>query len=387
MSKQLPIIAAATAALLLLIAVIAAGSFWYWLLALPIWAYLLWSARMLQILPDDKDLLSEQPQLSELEQLSSLQQQVASLMRTELIPIIDSASKQRQVIDDADGKLRESFHALDENAEEQLEVMQRLADKVTGTGKHAEFSLQKVVPQTEASVQRYVSLLVDISEKSVDAVHNIHDMTTQIEEVYKIVADVRKLSEQTNLLALNAAIEAARAGDAGRGFAVVAQEVRNLSHQTKALNEQIQSRMATTQASIEKVNVTVGEIAGLDMADAIDSKSNIDLMMHGMEEVNAQVTEELEHVSHMTAHIHQYVGQAIMALQFSDIASQQREHIERSAGILSQLAEALAEYDVTDVEQRQQLAVHLTQLIEQQNPTKHLSTQQTKMDEGEVELF
>src|SRR3990167_3255808 len=86
-------------------------------------------------------------------------------------------------------------------------------------------------------LMQYVSLLIDVSEKSVQAVHHIGDMVTELDQMFRLLADIRTIAEQTNLLALNAAIEAARAGESGRGFAVVADEVRRLSKATNALSD------------------------------------------------------------------------------------------------------------------------------------------------------
>ena len=96
----------------------------------------------------------------------------------------------------------------------------------TLANKNDAYDITQVLPKTEAIIRQFVDTLITVSEKSISAVHSIHDMSDKLNTVFKLLAQVRGLSEQTNLLALNAAIEAARAGDAGRGFAVVAQEVR-----------------------------------------------------------------------------------------------------------------------------------------------------------------
>ncbi|MFS2158564.1 methyl-accepting chemotaxis protein [Pseudomonas sp. Pseusp122] len=59
------------------------------------------------------------------------------------------------------------------------------------------------------------------------------DLSTQAQNITKVLDVITSISDQTNLLALNAAIEAARAGDAGRGFAVVADQVRSLAASTR----------------------------------------------------------------------------------------------------------------------------------------------------------
>ena len=91
-----------------------------------------------------------------------------------------------------------------------------------------------------------------------------------------IVSLIQNVAGQTNLLALNVTIEAARAGEAGKGFAVVATEVKSLARTTagateditrsigemQALTQDIARRMAQVGAAVERINGTVGEIAG-----------------------------------------------------------------------------------------------------------------------------
>jgi methyl-accepting chemotaxis protein len=75
----------------------------------------------------------------------------------------------------------------------------------------------------------------------------ITDITSQMEEIGKIVDVITGIAEQTGLLALNAAIEAARAGDAGMGFAVVADEVKSLALESQKSAENIASIIGNLQ--------------------------------------------------------------------------------------------------------------------------------------------
>lgn len=88
---------------------------------------------------------------------------------------------------------------------------------------------------------------------------NITDITSQMEEIGKIVDIITGISEQTGLLALNAAIEAARAGDAGRGFAVVADEVKTLALESQKSAENIATIIGNLQKKSQVVSDSMRE--------------------------------------------------------------------------------------------------------------------------------
>jgi methyl-accepting chemotaxis protein len=83
---------------------------------------------------------------------------------------------------------------------------------------------------------------------------NIIEITSQMDEIGKILEIITGISEQTGLLALNAAIEAARAGDAGRGFAVVADEVKSLALESQRSAENIASIIGALQKKSKVVS-------------------------------------------------------------------------------------------------------------------------------------
>ena len=93
-----------------------------------------------------------------------------------------------------------------------------------------------------------------------EAVGQMEALTTQTDEISKLVDIINSIATQTNLLALNASIEAARAGDQGRGFAVVADEVRKLAEEVATSVSEITNYVKNVQNDAEKVSQSLQNV-------------------------------------------------------------------------------------------------------------------------------
>ncbi len=321
--------------------------------------------------------------------LSSEQQQALSLLeqvlKENIQRVAEPLEKQRLIINSSAETLNNSFFGLQRVSEEQSSVSTQLVDNLMAN-QGSEFDLMQVLPKTEAIIQQFVQILVDVSEKSISAVHSIHDMSQKLDMVFKLLNQVRSLSEQTNLLALNAAIEAARAGEAGRGFAVVAQEVRNLSIQAANLNTQIETEMKVAQDTVDIANRTVGEMASFDMTQAIESKEKVDYMLRGVQQLNTEIEQEVNKLQRLGQQLTQQVREGTRALQFTDIVYQQGEYALGSITFLQE-ASGLLKSVQSNSRNVQQLIENIEALQERSRNRGGLAANQHSIDEGEVELF
>ncbi|MDV2338666.1 methyl-accepting chemotaxis protein [Vibrio cholerae] len=321
--------------------------------------------------------------------LSSEQQQALSLLeqvlKENIQRVAEPLEKQRLIINSSAETLNNSFFGLQRVSEEQSSVSTQLVDNLMAN-QGSEFDLMQVLPKTEAIIQQFVQILVDVSEKSISAVHSIHDMSQKLDMVFKLLNQVRSLSEQTNLLALNAAIEAARAGEAGRGFAVVAQEVRNLSIQAANLNTQIETEMKVAQDTVDIANRTVGEMASFDMTQAIESKEKVDYMLRGVQQLNTEIEQEVNKLQRLGQQLTQQVREGTRALQFTDIVYQQGEYALGSITFLQE-ASGLLKAVQSNSRNVRQLIENIEALQERSRNRGGLAANQHSIDEGEVELF
>ncbi|USD67479.1 methyl-accepting chemotaxis protein [Vibrio sp. SCSIO 43136] len=297
----------------------------------------------------------------------------------------ESLENQRAVTNESIETLNNSFFGLQELSQQQNQVSEQLVNNLLAN-QDSTYSLSQVLPRTEHIINQYIQILIDVSERSISAVHSIHDMSAKLDNVFRLLAQVRGLSDQTNLLALNAAIEAARAGDAGKGFAVVANEVRVLSHKAEELNDQIQNEINVAQSTIKEANNMVGEIASIDMTVAIESKDQVEDMLQGVKQVNVEIKEEIEKLSQMGAEISLKVGNGIRALQFADIVSQQGEHAMKSVLVLEEVAAFIQAYRNKTIDS-DQFVEQIDELITKVNQRGEAAAQQSNIEEGEVELF
>jgi methyl-accepting chemotaxis protein len=148
-----------------------------------------------------------------------------------------------------------------------------------------------------------------LAENVIASVDTVQKLTTDSEDVGRVLEVIQEIAEQTNLLALNASIEAARAGEQGRGFAVVADEVRNLASRTQSSTVEIHKIIARLQSGAKETkqvmlkgqaqandNITQAHTASeaLDaIAQAVGSMKDINCQIADATEVQTAVAEEI----------------------------------------------------------------------------------------------
>lgn len=283
---------------------------------------------------------------SEQNDLSELAQEISSLLKEQIDNRANVIVEVRDTVNNSVDALSGAFTGITNKSDNQRALLMQIVETLHPSSEEAgsgKISVQSFAEELIGIIDSYVSLLVDVSEKSINAVHQIEDMVTHFEKTFSLLGQIRGIADQTNLLALNAAIEAARAGDAGRGFAVVADEVRQLSQSSNILNDQIRDTAENAKNAIQGVSTVVGEIASLDMNMAMNAKTHVDEMLDDLGESNREIEEAMNTVSGINEELKTDVSDAIRSLQFADMLTNLLSGTMARGAQLSSLLDSLAQ--------------------------------------------
>ncbi|MEN8167040.1 MAG: methyl-accepting chemotaxis protein [Pseudomonadota bacterium] len=366
------------------------------LLSSVIWAvthYRNYAARLVEMdlrTDDSTDLVVEMRGLAD-----ELQQGVTLLTES----LKGELRQMKTLIEDSVGTLQESFHGINGQSQNQLEMVQgmisNVSDDVAGDS-GGKVSFSEFAEETDKVLHYFVEHVIAVSQSTIQIVEKIEDISSQMDKADALLSDVKAIAEQTNLLALNAAIEAARAGDAGRGFAVVADEVRKLSQRSNRFSDEIRTVIIGSRDNIQEARASIGEVASKDMTFAIQSKARVKEMMGHIGKMNEEMADNLSLISSMSGQINSLVGDAVRSLQFEDIVRQlagySEHHLERLEGIVGSIQAGIDELGAREDDATQQFTSGLIQLrsdISEQirQDREHKPVEQSSMAEGEVELF
>lgn len=328
------------------------------------------------------------------QEMEAIGEQLEQIISEETHTVSDQIDRVQTILSDTVTTLQSCFSRITESTSNQHSQATQLAARV---GSHQleeadsdSIVMEQFVSKIDDVIQHYVDLLVEVSDKSINAIHRIEDMNQHMETMFSLLDNTQKLSDQTNLLALNAAIEAARAGEVGRGFAVVADEVRTLSQNSSALNDDIREKISSAKDRMEDVRRVVGEIASLDLNAAISGKVEVDKMMSSLEENNSKIAVLVNDMGQENSTVQVEVANAIRALQFEDIVSQLMAYLHEGLNHINEIA--LASHPTVDANEKAlilpKIRKNLTDLRSQfSNLNLSEKVVQDTMEEGEVELF
>jgi methyl-accepting chemotaxis protein len=311
-----------------------------------------------------------------------------SAINHNLNPAMESLNQMTCVINDGASLLQGSFINLANKSEHQLNRLNEMVVQLKGGDLQSEgLAFERFAREINSTLNDYVDLMVEVSDKSIAAAHKIQDMVKEMDLVFELLGQVHKLADQTNLLALNAAIEAARAGEVGRGFAVVAQEVRNLSDSSQKLNDRIRDQTAGAKKLLADTSHIIGEIATLDMNVALTAKGSMDEMLTKLMDANQCISSTIADTTVAAKDIKDDVSRAVIAMQFEDSATQISQYISTHLETLHNALNTVTVEIGSDTDILECFNRINSQLQTQLESEHHQAVTATDMQEGDIDLF
>lgn len=307
----------------------------------------------------------------------------------------------KTLISDAVVKLGNSFNGLNSQTRAQQQLVASLIDEVSqkksgGTNTNRA-SVREIAEGMSVILQGFMDTLAQVSAQSSGVITKMEAMTGVVNQTFSLLSNVEMITKQTNLLSLNAFIEAARSGEAGRGFQVVATEMRNLSHSSAKLNEQIRVQVEQSKKIVHETRDVVNQMAMRDMSSLIEAKDHADILFAKLGVMNEYISENLGQVSDLTQSIDRSVGLAVQSLQFEDIVGQLLTHADRELGEQEKMLADLRGHLRAFAETAQSGGDARTALVQLNDSLQALQRSglfqkskavlQQSMDEGDVELF
>lgn len=259
--------------------------------------------------------------------------------------IVSDVSNMTGSIDDSTHTLKDITSHFSNNIEDITSAVDNIASAATDqahnveNGATAVTNMSSIVHDTYEIVQNLGNSINTINTMKEDGITLVNDLesksnynATSASAIFenvttnKEIADkiskasdmIQAIADQTSLLALNAAIEAARAGEAGRGFAVVADEIKKLAEESNKFTDDIKKVIVTLKNSAEDslnmmesvresvsaenkaVQDTKTKFIGI-AAEIENTKNLMDALIHGSNEVNANVTTLTSLINNLTA--------------------------------------------------------------------------------------
>jgi len=315
----------------------------------------------------------------------------------EITAFTEELQQMKDVVSNAVGTLSTSFNGLHGLTTEQSMIVHSLMSSLGEgqDGKDKTLNFSDFASETDRVLGFFIDHILSVSQQSMEMVNVINDVGSHMDNIEKLLTDVKGLADQTNLLALNAAIEAARAGPAGRGFAVVADEVRKLSTKSNAFSDEIRAVVSGSKTNIAKAQAMIETMASKDMNMAINSKANIDEMMADIGKMNDSIAGNISQVSMLTNQVESNVHSAVRALQFEDMVRQLIEYLQNNTERFQHLIDEIKPFvDLSDKskaaessEMLKQGTQRLSEMRQEWNQKENKAVSQASMEEGEIELF
>jgi methyl-accepting chemotaxis protein len=243
--------------------------------------------------------------------------------------------------------LSSRFRRLAVNAQQQsarVDSLTGLSNSIEVDGNNV--SIEFVTELLEHTLSDVVSKILMLSKDSMTMVYALDQLSTNVRQAEKCMAQLNAINATTNMLALNARIEAERAGAGGAAFRVVANEVRELSKATQALSADMRQELQSITEGISSGHATLKRVATVDMSENVLAKDKLDVLMVALRRRGVTLGDIVADAVQAAESISSDVDAMVTGIQFQDRTKQRLEHVIDTLEVVGQAVEKI-EHETT----------------------------------------
>ena len=243
--------------------------------------------------------------------------------------------------------LSSRFRRLAINAQQQsarVDSLTGLSNSIEVEGNNV--SIEFITELLENTLSDVVSKILMLSKDSMSMVYALDQLSANVQQAEKCMAQLNAINATTNMLALNARIEAERAGVGGAAFRVVANEVRELSKATQTLSADMRQELQSITDGIASGHVTLKRVATVDMSENVLAKDKLDVLMVALRRRGETLGGIVADAVQAAEAISTDVDGMVTGIQFQDRTKQRLEHVIDTLEIVGQAIEKI-EHETT----------------------------------------
>lgn len=232
-------------------------------------------------------------------------------------------------------------------------IVGRLDQSIAESQRSSDGHARDATQDGDQALSRLTQVIGDLrnAQKSRDALHGeINTIVSYTGDLQNMAEEVTAIALQTNMLSLNAAIEAAHAGPNGRGFAIVATEVRQLSHASRAIGQNINKRIRSINEALTTIASHNLAVSGSDHEIIQRSEENIQAVLRQQRARTEQFIAAAGTTRKQNGQVKDSIEDALVHLQFQDRVSQILAQLAAAMNAADALADDLVGHQSGDME-------------------------------------